>query len=80
MATTDPSAMLIQWVTKNAPTPTVKYGLTSGQYTKSTVVSNPQPAQHATFPMQPGSISLKWPAAKSPLASRVYRGLETCLP
>ena len=39
MATTDPSAMLIQWVTKNAPTPTVKYGLTSGQYTASTVVS-----------------------------------------
>ena len=34
--------MLIQWVTKNAPTPTVKYGLSSGNYTKSMVVSNPR--------------------------------------
>ena len=39
MATQDPSAMLIQWVTKNAPNPTVKWGLTSGQYTSSNVVS-----------------------------------------
>ena len=30
--------MLIQWVTKNAPTPTVKYGLTSGKYTNANVV------------------------------------------
>ena len=41
MATQDPSAMLIQWVTKNAPNPTVKWGLTSGQYTSSNVVSAP---------------------------------------
>ena len=30
--------MLIQWVTKNAPTPTVKYGLKSGNYTNGNVV------------------------------------------
>ncbi len=39
MATQDPSAMLIQWVTKNAPSPTVKWGLTSGQYSSSSVVN-----------------------------------------
>ena len=56
MATTDPSAMLIQWVTKNATQPTVKYGLTSGNYTKSTLVSSPPLAQCAT--MQPLSSEL----------------------
>lgn len=33
MATQDPSAMLIQWVTKNSVNPNVKWGPSSGQYT-----------------------------------------------
>ncbi len=69
--------MLIQWVTKNATKPTVKYGLTSGNYTKSTLVSSPPLAQCAT--MQPLSVALNWLAAESPLASRVCCGRETCL-
>ena len=33
MATQDPSAMLIQWVTKKSVNPNVKWGPSSGQYT-----------------------------------------------
>ena len=39
MATQDPSAMLIQWVTKNSVSPNVKWGPSSGQYTGSNAVS-----------------------------------------
>ena len=39
MATQDPSAMLIQWVTKNSVNPNVKWGASSGQYTGSNAVS-----------------------------------------